>query len=64
MIGGTTLLGSLAFAGFKMYRKRQERAKGEKGKGKGEEEKDKVVEIGSGAGIKTEEVMQVAEDHK
>ena len=55
-------MGSLAFAGFKMYRKRQERAKGEKGKG--EEEKDKVVEIGSGAGIKTEEVMQVAEDHK
>ena len=45
-----------------MYRKRQERAKGEKEKG--EEEKDKVVEIGSGAGIKTEEVMQVAEDHK
>ena len=43
-----------------MYRKRQERAKGEKG----EEEKDKVVEIGSGAGIKTEEVMQVAEDHR
>ena len=56
------LVGSLAFAGFKIIKKRQKKVEEEDEEK--ERENEKVVEIGSGAGIKTEEAMQMEDSHK
>ena len=56
------MVGSLAFAGFKIIKKRQKKVEEEDEEK--ERENEKVVEIGSGAGIKTEEAMQMEDSHK
>ena len=56
------MIGSLTFAGFKIIKKRQKKAEDEDEEK--ERENEKVVEIGSGAGIKTEEAMQMEDNHK
>ena len=62
VVGGTALIGSLTFAGFKIFKKKQK--KGEEEDKEREKDNEKVVEIGSGAGIKTEEAMQMEQSNK